>query len=281
MVETMTRARLCLGIDLQCLSRPSCHQFVQAMLPDVRVSDDQLEEIYLRSRGNPLFAGELIREIRRCNGMPRSGAGRRDQSGGAERVPAHARARIAMRLGTMDETLRRVLGLAAASETEVSLNELRAGAAALEPPVLGRPLDALVPALQMSLLEECRTGYAFRHPLVRSAVYDCLPRHRRDEFHAAITASRRPGTFGKTTGSALESRRTMLGRRRGRESAARLNWGKFVARTRLSWNQIKVRPVSVPGTSPARKPGVFPIESGEDPDHWATWGAAAMERGWY
>ena len=189
MVETMTRARLCLGIDLHCLSRRSCDQFVQATLPCGRLDDNLLEEIYLRSRGNPLFVGELVREIRRY-GPTRALSEWREESRVADRAPALARTRTAMRLAAMDETLRRVLGLAAAvGETEISLSELRAGAAALEPPVAVAALfDALDRALQMRFLEERTTGYAFRHPFVRSALYDCLPRHRRDEFHAAMAA---------------------------------------------------------------------------------------------
>lgn len=190
LIETMTRARLCLRIDLRCLSRRSCDQLVQAMLPCTRVDDNVLEEIYVRSRGNPLFVGELVREFR--SGPTRAWARRREEPQIAERAPARAHAGMAMRLGAMDETLRRVLGLAAtAGETDISLSELRTGAAALEPPVaLSALLDALDRALRMRLLEECTTGYTFRHPFVRSAVYDCLPQHRRDEFHAALAARR-------------------------------------------------------------------------------------------
>jgi hypothetical protein len=93
-----------------------------------------------------------------------------------------------MRLALMDEPLRRVLGLvAAAGATEISLSRLRAGAAALEPPLPVPALfDALDDALRSRLLEERDEGYAFRHPFVCSAVHDCLPRHRREEFRAAL-----------------------------------------------------------------------------------------------
>jgi DNA-binding SARP family transcriptional activator len=188
-VETMTRARLCLGIDLHCLSRRSCDRFVQAMLPYGRLDGNLLETIYIRSRGNPLFVGELIREIRRCGPTPALSEWSKE-SQVAGQGTALVQSRMAMRLAAMDETLRRVLGLAAAAgETEISLSQLRIGAAALEPPVpVAELFDALDRALQMRLLEESSTGFAFRHPFVRSAMYDCLPRHRRDEFHTAITA---------------------------------------------------------------------------------------------
>jgi len=190
MVEAMTRARVCLRIDLCCLSRRSCDQYVQAALGPDHISGELLEQIYLRSRGNPLFIGEIVREIGAYGAAARTSAGAREGLAVAESAPARARARMATRLASMDETLRRVLGLAAAAgETEISLSNLRTGAAALDPPVAGAALfDALDRALQMRLLEERSAGYAFRHPFVRSALFGCLPRHRRDEFQAAITA---------------------------------------------------------------------------------------------
>ena len=91
---------------------------------------------------------------------------------------------VGMRLALMDEPLRRVLGLAAAvGATEISLSQLRAGAAALKPPVdIPVLFDALDRALRLHLLEERGDGYTFRHPVVRSVLYHCLPRHRRDEL---------------------------------------------------------------------------------------------------
>lgn len=173
MVEAMTRERLWRRIDLHCLSRGATDQLVHAMLPGVHVSDESLAEIYAQSRGNPLFVRELVDGMSTC-GDP----------------DPRTRALTEMRLALMDEPLRRVLGLvAAAGATEISLTRLCAGAAALEPPLPVPALfDALDHALRMRLLEERDDRYAFRHPFVRSALYDCLPRHRREEFRAALRA---------------------------------------------------------------------------------------------
>lgn len=193
MIEATMREHLCLKIDLHCLSRQDCDQLVRAMLPGRRVGDELVEEIYKRSGGNPLFIGELVREMRQCGELVLARGGWHESSWVAARVPARVRALTATRLASMDETLRRVLGLTAASgATEISMGKLRAAAAALEPPVSDAALlDALDGALQMRLLEERKSGYAFRHPLVRSALYEDLSRHRRDQFHAALAA--RPG----------------------------------------------------------------------------------------
>ena len=186
MIEALTRERLWMRIDLYCLSERATGQLVRAMLPDTDLSDETLADIYMQSRGNPLFVLELVDAI--------------SSHGPGENVPGsslfmprqtRARALTAMRLALMDDSLRRVLGLAAAVGTaEISLSQLRTSAAALEPPMASSDLsDALDRALRMRLLEERGDGYAFRHPVVRSAMYDCLPRHRRDEFHAALAVA--------------------------------------------------------------------------------------------
>ena len=191
MIEAMTRERLWLRIDLHCLSRQATDQLIRTMLPGAHVSDDTLAQIYAQSRGNPLFVRELV-EGMRAHGSPIAA----DESCGdlswlAARLPTRRRILIGMRLALMDEPLRRVLGLAAVCDTtEISLSQLRAGAAALKPPVdIPVLFDALDRALRLRLLEERGEGYAFRHPIVRAALYDCLPRHRRDELRAALTES--------------------------------------------------------------------------------------------
>ncbi len=192
MIEAMTRERLWLRIELHCLSRHATDQLVHALLPAAHVSDDTLAEIYSQSRGNPLFIRELVDAVSSYGDLATRDDGFQGYSRLAARLQNRTRSLISMRLSLMDDPLRRVLGLAAAAgATEISLSQLRAGAAALEPPVGGPALfDALDRALRMHLLEERGEGYAFRHPVLRAALYDCLPRHRRDEFRAALIAPR-------------------------------------------------------------------------------------------
>jgi DNA-binding SARP family transcriptional activator len=188
MAEAMIRERLCQKIDLDCLSRQDCDQLVQALFPCGDIDAELAEHIYELSRGNPLFVEELVREMREGSGLVPGPGDRHESSGAGARVPPRVRALTATRLAGMDETLRYVLGLAAVAGTaEISLSLLRTGAAALEPPVCDAALfDALDRALHMGLLEERRRGYAFRHPLVRSALCEGLSWHRRDQFHAAL-----------------------------------------------------------------------------------------------
>jgi DNA-binding SARP family transcriptional activator len=195
MIEAMTRERLWLRIDLHCLSRRATDQLVHAMLPGAHVSDDTLAEIYAQSRGNPLFVRELVDGLSAGGGPDAADDGGQEPLWSAARMPSRTRILTGMQVALMDEPLRRVLGLAAAAgAAEISLGQLCTGAAALEPPLdLPVLFDALDRALRMRLIEERSEGYAFRHPVVRASFYECLPRHRRDELRAALTA---PGGSG-------------------------------------------------------------------------------------
>ena len=254
MIEAMTRERLWLRIDLHCLSRQATDQLVHAMLPSVHVSDDTLAQIYAQSRGNPLFVRELVEGMNTHGSPVAADEGCQDLSWLAARLPARGRILIGMRLALMDEPLRRVLGLAAAvGATEISLSQLRVGAAALEPPVdIPVLFDTLDRALRLRLLEERGEGYAFRHPVVRAALYDCLPRHRRDELRAALTApvdSRCPRSIDRLLGF---SRRLSF-RRRLPTSAATA--GRALECTH---SQSGRRNQYVPGAVPRRARGAVP-----------------------
>src|SRR5579875_722280 len=190
LAEAMTRERLWLRVELRCLSRRATGQLVRMLLPGVYVSEGTLTEIYAASRGNPLFVHELVDGIGSRGDMAAGECSRDPERLGA-RLPARTHALTALQMALMDEPLRRVLGLtAAAAAAEVSLAQLRSAAGALDPPLSVSVLfDALDRALRTRILEERGEGYAFRHPVVRAAVYDCLPRHRRDEFRAAMAAA--------------------------------------------------------------------------------------------
>jgi hypothetical protein len=100
-----------------------------------------------------------------CGELVLTTGGWHESSWVATRVPARVHALAGMQLASVDEPVRRVVELAgAARATDVSLSELRAEGAALEPRVSDATLsDALDRALQIHLLEERTRGYAFRH----------------------------------------------------------------------------------------------------------------------
>jgi DNA-binding SARP family transcriptional activator len=182
MIDAAERERLCVRLELERLARPDCDRLVRALLHDRRIPEPVLDCVYGRSLGNPLFVEELLREMQE--------RGERTPSASA-RVPAGVRSLVGLRMAPMNASARRVLSLAAAAGgQEITLPELQVGAAALKPPVFDAALfDALDRALELGMLEERDGSYAFRHPLVRAALYEDLPKHRRDELHAALACA--------------------------------------------------------------------------------------------
>jgi DNA-binding SARP family transcriptional activator len=191
MIDMTEREGLCRQIELQPLDRAACAELVRALLPGGRVDDGFVDHVYARSLGNPLFVEELLGEMRaRGELIFAKGSWQVAGSPGAY-VPARVRALVAQRVAPMEESGRRVLALVATNGVEISLTALRIGGAALRPPVSDATLfKALDRALENRILEERNDSYAFRHPLVRSALYEDLSKHRRDELHAALDRSR-------------------------------------------------------------------------------------------
>lgn len=175
----------CAKIVLQCLSRRDCDALVRGVLPAGLATEPLLGRIYAQTAGNPLLAVELARELSRSGERGAAGTGP-----AAVPVPPRVRALTAERLAAVGEPASCLVMLAAAaSRAEVSLAELRAGVAVLVPAAAGPVfLDALDRALELHFLEERGGGYSFRQPLVRSAVWQNLPRHRREQLRAALAA---------------------------------------------------------------------------------------------
>jgi DNA-binding SARP family transcriptional activator len=188
MIDAAERQRLCVRLELEPLARADCDRLVRALLAGQRVAKAVLDHVWGRSLGNPLFVEELLREMQeRSELVLQSGEWQRSPSPSA-RVPAGVRSLVGARMAPMKESARRVLALAAAADgREVTLTDLQIGAAALLPPVSDAALfAALDRALELGVLEERDGSYAFRHPLVRAALYENLSKHRRDESHAAL-----------------------------------------------------------------------------------------------
>lgn len=191
LLAKVTREGLCRRIELPWLTREQCGELVAAMLPSASMSRGLLDRIYELSRGNPLFVRELVTEVRAQGQLRDRSTGVRGAALVGEPVPGRIRELAEVQLRSLDSTAQRILILvAAASATEVSFAELRSVAMALDPPVGDWALlDALDRAVETGLLEERKRGFAFRHPLVRSALYGRLSRHRRAQLGYALQHS--------------------------------------------------------------------------------------------
>jgi DNA-binding CsgD family transcriptional regulator len=127
--------------------------------------------------GNPLYITELLAALARSGGVAITAAGGAELAGGA--VPGSLPAAIADRLGFVSSATRTVLRAAALLGVEFAVPDLTA--------VLGRPVADLVPAIDEAVatgvLAESPVGLAFRHPLIRTALYEEVPAGVRASWH--------------------------------------------------------------------------------------------------
>src|SRR5919199_899041 len=120
--------------------------------------------------GNPLFLRELGRAVAR----------------GSAELPATVAAAIQQELADLDQSARELVAGAAVAGDPFD-DDVAAAAAGVEPSAAATALDALVRA-DLIRPGEAGRSFAFRHPLVRRAVYDGLPAARRVALHAALAA---------------------------------------------------------------------------------------------
>jgi DNA-binding CsgD family transcriptional regulator len=127
--------------------------------------------------GNPLYLTELVAALARSSGFTLTEAGAAELASGS--APNSLSAAIADRLGFVAGPVREVLRAAALLGTEFAVPDLAI--------VLGRSVADLIPAVDeacaVGVLAESGHGLGFRHPLIRTALYDEMPAPVRAAWH--------------------------------------------------------------------------------------------------
>jgi DNA-binding CsgD family transcriptional regulator len=162
-------------IPLASLSQPAVTELVGA-LAGGRPSTGLLE-LAAGAAGNPLYLTELLAALARSAGITVDQAGHAQLAAGS--VPDSLPGVIADRLGFVSASTREVLRGAALLGVEFAITDLTA--------VLGRTVADLVPALDEArstgILTDSVNGLAFRHPLIRDALYAEMPTSVRAVWH--------------------------------------------------------------------------------------------------
>jgi DNA-binding SARP family transcriptional activator/DNA-binding CsgD family transcriptional regulator/tetratricopeptide (TPR) repeat protein len=132
-----------------------------------------------RAAGNPLYLHDVFTAIRR-HGLVEIDDGIADVPEGAvEQLPRNLATAVTRRLGFLGEPTRELLRWAALLGPEFDLGDLAA--------VLGKPvselLDRVEEALNAAVLREAGERFAFRHALVRQALYEAMPTAVRLSLH--------------------------------------------------------------------------------------------------
>jgi DNA-binding CsgD family transcriptional regulator len=139
--------------------------------------DDKLLQLAGGAAGNPLYVTELVAALERSCSVTLTGTGTAELTSGS--APSSLSAAIADRLGFVSGPVRETLRAAALLGVDFAVRDLGI--------VLGRGVADLLPAVDEALatgvLAESGDGLAFRHPLIRAALYDEIPASVRAAWH--------------------------------------------------------------------------------------------------
>ena len=162
-------------VSLTSLSQPAVAELVGALAGGR--PDTGLLELAAGAAGNPLYLTELLAALARSAGVRVDPAGTARLAAGT--VPDSLPGVIADRLGFVSASTREVLRAAALLGVDFAIGDLTA--------VLGRTVADLVPAFDEArstgVLTDSVNGLAFRHPLIREALYAEMPTSVRAAWH--------------------------------------------------------------------------------------------------
>ncbi len=176
-------------VQLGSLAQPAVAELVGTLAGGR--PDTGLLRLAAGAAGNPLYLTEMLAALARSGGITVTPTGTAQLADGA--VPDSLPGAIADRLGFVSASTREVLRAAALLGVEFAITDLTA--------VLGRTVAALVPALDEAratgVLTDSGVGLAFRHPLIREALYAEMPASvraawHRDAGHALASAGAAP-----------------------------------------------------------------------------------------
>ncbi|WP_035856283.1 helix-turn-helix transcriptional regulator [Cryptosporangium arvum] len=137
----------------------------------------QLSRLADGAAGNPLYLTELVGALSRGSYLTETEPGTVDVTSGS--APRTLTAAIADRLGFLSEQVRSILRAAALLGVQFAVDDLAL--------VLKQSVTELLPSLEESLsagvLADTPEGLGFRHPLIRTALYEELPASVRSALH--------------------------------------------------------------------------------------------------
>ena len=162
------------GLPLTGLAEPAAAALLEARAPGLDLA--HRDRLLSEAAGNPLALVELPKSVR--PGYPAGGP-----TGPLLPLTARLEQAFAAQQSGLPETTRAVL-LAAAANDGTALPEVLDAASVLAGTAV--TADGLLPAIAAGLLETGEAGLRFRHPLIRSAVYQAANVARRRAAHTAL-----------------------------------------------------------------------------------------------
>ena len=162
-------------LRLSALSEPAVTELVTCLAGGR--PDGTLLRLAEGAAGNPLYLTELVAALSRSYALTVTDAGAAELTSASG--PGSLSAAIADRLGFVSGPVREVLRAAALLGVDFAVPDLAT--------VLGRGVPDLIAALDEAraagVLAESAGGLGFRHPLIRAALYEEMPRSLRAAWH--------------------------------------------------------------------------------------------------
>jgi DNA-binding CsgD family transcriptional regulator len=162
-------------LQLAGLAEPAVAELVTSLVGGA--PDERLLRLADGAAGNPLYITEMLAALTRSSSVNITGAGDAQLTSGS--APSSLSAAIADRLDFVPGPVRGVLRAAALLGVDFAVPDLAI--------VLGRGVADLVSPLDEAraagVLAESSGGMAFRHPLIRDALYEEMPAAVRTAWH--------------------------------------------------------------------------------------------------
>jgi DNA-binding CsgD family transcriptional regulator len=139
--------------------------------------EDTLRQLTAQAAGNPLYLRELVDALARERAQPRPAAG---VDPAREQLPASLAAVLNDRLGSVSAQTAHIMRTAALLGAKFTVTDLAV--------LLRRPVSELAAGLQEAVAARILVGsgaeLAFRHQLIRQALYESMPTALRTALHA-------------------------------------------------------------------------------------------------
>jgi hypothetical protein len=139
--------------------------------------EDTLRQLTAQAAGNPLYLRELVDALARERAQPSPAAGVRPAQ---EQLPASLAALLNDRLSSVSAQTAQILRTAALLDAKFTVTDLAV--------LLRRPVSALAAGLHEAVAARILVGsgaeLAFRHQLIRQALYESMPTALRTALHA-------------------------------------------------------------------------------------------------
>ena len=186
MLDGFRGGRRFAAVELGPLTRDEHRNLVQSLLGGSAVSEELVEQLYVRGEGNPFLTMELVRSLLDGGTIIQDESGAWTMAMGLEigtsQLPATIQQAVQKRIGRLEEQPRRILSVASVIGRSFDYRDLRALVG--EGDELDDAVDELV---RQGLLDEDRRkrgdSLSFASGALRDVLYSDLSRRRRRSLH--------------------------------------------------------------------------------------------------